>query len=257
MADLRDIAIKAAKKAGQYLKKNVDKVKHIEFKGEIDVVTEMDKGSEELIVNILRDGLPESGVLTEERTEIPASIPYRWIVDPLDGTTNYAHSYPVFCVSIALEKEGRIILGVVYDPNLDEIFIAEKGKGATLNDRKIKVSTTSTLSEGLLATGFPYDIRTSKENNIGHFNRFALKVQAIRRAGAAALDLCNVACGRFDGFWELKLRPWDVAAGGLIVKEAGGKLSDFQGNPFSINSRQTLATNGNLHHAMIDVLQKV
>ena len=256
LPSLKDIAIKAAKKAGKLLKENLNKEKKIEFKGEVDLVTELDRAAEGLIIDILKSGLPESGILTEEREEIVALNDYRWIVDPLDGTTNYAHSYPVFCVSIALEKKGEVILGVVYDPTLEELFVAEKGRGATLNGEEIAVSKTSDLSRGLLSTGFPYDIRTSPDNNLNFFASFALKAQAIRRAGSAALDLCYVACGRFDGFWELKLKPWDVAAGGLMVLEAGGKLTDFKGKPFSIYSKETLATNGKLNGEMMEILRK-
>lgn len=254
LPSLKDIAIKAAKKAGKLLKENLNKEKKIEFKGEVDLVTDLDRASERLIIDILKSGFPESGILTEEREEIHALNDYRWIVDPLDGTTNYAHSYPVFCVSIALEKKGEIILGVVYDPNFEELFVAEKGRGVTLNGEVIAVSKVSDLSRSLLSTGFPYDIRTSPDNNLDFFASFALKAQAIRRAGSAALDLCYVACGRFDGFWELKLKPWDVAAGGLMVLEAGGMLTDFKGTLFSINSKETLATNGKLHEEMMEVL---
>ena len=256
LPSLKDIAIKAAKKAGKLLKENLNKEKKIEFKGEVDLVTELDRAAEGLIIEILKSGLPESGILTEEREEIVALNDYRWIVDPLDGTTNYAHSYPVFCVSIALEKKGEVILGVVYDPNLEELFVAEKGKGATLNGEEIIVSGTTDLARSLLSTGFPYDIRKSPDNNLNFFASFALKAQAIRRAGSAALDLCYVACGRFDGFWELKLKPWDVAAGGLMVLEAGGKLTDFKGKPFSIYSKETLATNGKLNGEMMEILRK-
>ena len=254
LPSLKDIAVKAAKKAGKLLKENLNKEKKIEFKGAVDLVTELDRASEALIIDILKSGFPESGILTEEREEIVASNDYRWIVDPLDGTTNYAHSYPVFCVSIALEKKGEVILGVVYDPTSEELFVAEKGRGATLNGEEILVSKTSDLSRSLLSTGFPYDIRTSPDNNLNFFASFAMKAQAIRRAGSAALDLCYVACGRFDGFWELKLKPWDVAAGNLMVTEAGGKVSDFAGAPLSLYAKETLASNGLLHEIMIDVL---
>ncbi len=254
LPSLKDIAVKAAKKAGKLLKENLNKEKKIEFKGAVDLVTELDRASEALIIDILKSGFPESGILTEEREEIVASNDYRWIVDPLDGTTNYAHSYPVFCVSIALEKKGDVILGVVYDPTSEELFVAEKERGATLNGEEIIVSRTSDLSRSLLSTGFPYDIRTSPDNNLNFFASFAMKAQAIRRAGSAALDLCYVACGRFDGFWELKLKPWDVAAGNLMITEAGGKVSDFAGAPLSLYAKETLASNGFLHEIMIDVL---
>ncbi len=250
-----DAAVAAARKSGKLLKENLGKTNHVEFKGEIDLVTEMDKNSETIIIESLLSAFPDYGILSEEGEELNASSPTRWIIDPLDGTTNYAHAYPVFSVSIALEDNGNIIFGLVYDPVHDELFSAEKGKGAFLNAAPIHVSTTPQLDKSLLATGFPYDIRSSEKNNLNHFCRFALKAQAIRRAGSAALDLCYVACGRFDGFWELKLKPWDVAAGTLIVKEAGGTVTDFSGNNFDIFSGNILASNKNIHDSMLNVLQ--
>lgn len=248
-------AIAAAKTTGLLLKKNIDKAHRIEFKGAIDIVTEMDTKAENLIIKTLKDTFPEHGILTEESREQKTNSEYRWIIDPLDGTTNYSHGFPVFCVSIALERNNAIILGVVYNPMLNELFTAEKGKGAYLNNKKIKVSDIKELAKSLLATGFPYDIRTSEQNNIANFARFSVKAQAIRRAGSAALDMCYVACGRFDGFWELKLKPWDTAAAMLIVNEAGGMVADFKGNPFSFDSGETLASNGLIHADMINILQ--
>ncbi|MBI5874828.1 MAG: inositol monophosphatase, partial [Deltaproteobacteria bacterium] len=227
----------------------------IEFKGAIDIVTEMDTKAENLIIKTLKNTFPDHGILTEESQEQKTNSAYRWIIDPLDGTTNYSHGFPVFCVSIALEKNGEIILGVVYNPMLNELFTAEKGKGAYLNNKKIKVSAIAELNKSLLATGFPYDVRTSEQNNIANFANFAVKAQAIRRAGSAALDMCYVACGRFDGFWELKLKPWDTAAAMLIINEAGGMVADFKGNPFSFYSGETLASNGLIHVEMINILQ--
>jgi myo-inositol-1(or 4)-monophosphatase len=180
----------------------------------------------------------------------------RWIIDPLDGTTNYAHGYPVFCVSIALENEGVIVLGVIYDPLREDMFVAERGKGAYLNGKKLKVSPTATLSRSLLATGFPYDIRMSKDNNLNYFNLMAVEAQAIRRAGAAALDIAYLACGRFDGFWELKLMPWDMAAGCLMVEESGGVISDMFGGKWDISSPNVLVSNGLIHEQMISVFKR-
>lgn len=248
-------AIDAAKKAGLLLKKNIYKAHRIKFKGVIDIVTEMDKKAEDVIMETIKNAFPEHGILTEESAEQKTDSKYRWIIDPLDGTTNYSHGFPVFCVSIALEKQGEIILGVVYNPMLNELFTAEKGRGAYLNNKKIKVSHIKELTKSLLATGFPYDIRTSEQNNIANFANFAVSAQAIRRAGSAALDMCYVACGRFDGFWELKLKPWDTAAAMLIINEAGGMVSDFNGKPFSFYSGETLASNGLIHAEMINVLQ--
>lgn len=248
-------AVDAAKKAGLLLKKNIGKAHRIEFKGAIDIVTEMDKNAENLIIKTLKKAFPKHGILTEESDEQKSASEYRWIIDPLDGTTNYSHGFPVFCVSIALEKDGEIVLGVVFNPMLNELFTAEKGKGAYLNNKKIKVSHIKELTKSLLATGFPYDVRTSEQNNIANFANFAVKAQAIRRAGSAALDMCYIACGRFDGFWELKLKPWDTAAAMLIINEAGGVVTDFKGRPFSFYSGETLASNGLIHAEMIDILQ--
>jgi myo-inositol-1(or 4)-monophosphatase len=253
--DIKDTAINAARSAGSVLKEHLGKVERVEFKGAVNIVTEMDKKAEALIVSEIRENFPDHGILTEESKEKVTATPYRWIVDPLDGTTNYSHGYPVFCVSIAFEKKDEVLLGVVYDPMLDELFTAERGGGSFLNGKKIRVSGTDSLDRSLLATGFPYDVRTSRSNNLDHFARFAVRAQAIRRAGSAALDLCYVACGRFDGFWEMKLHPWDVAAGALIVKEAGGTVTDFKGGGFSIHGGECLATNGLTHREMVEVLK--
>jgi len=182
-----------------------------------------------LIIDSIKRNFPDHGILSEESPAITGTGKLRWIIDPLDGTTNYSHGYPVFCVSIALENEGVIVLGVIYDPMREDMFVAVRGKGAYLNNKKLKVSSVKNISRSLLATGFPYDIRESKENNLDYFNAMAVKVQAIRRAGSAALDLAYLAAGRFDGFWELKLKPWDTAAGCLMVEEAGGVISDIAG----------------------------
>lgn len=261
-------AIEAALKAGEILNKHKGKVKNIGYKNEVNLVTEVDKISEEAILRIIKKNFPDHAILTEESAEfIPNVHPkgkksksiYKWIIDPLDGTTNYAHGLPIYCVSSALEENGKIILGVVYNPNLDELFVAEKGKGAFLSSckirRRISVSQTTQLSKSLLATGFPYDIRTSEINNLDHFANFYKKAQAVRRGGSAALDLCYLAMGRFDGFWELKLSPWDTAAGSLLVEEAGGKVTDFLGGPFNIYLKEILASNGKIHKQMIEVLR--
>jgi len=238
------------------LKENLGGARSIEFKGAVDIVTEMDRASEALIVKRITDAFPDHGILTEERAELTGQCPVRWIIDPIDGTTNYAHGFPVFCVSIALEVSGAIEYGCVYNPILDELFTASKGKGALLNGKPIRVSRTNKLDSSLLATGFPYDIRTSKKTNLEHFSTFAKRVQAIRRAGSAALDLAYVACGRFDGFWEMKLKAWDVAAAGLIVTEAGGRITDFSGAPFDIHGHECLASNALVHDEMLSVLSQ-
>lgn len=255
MSYFKQIAIKAAKQAGLILKKNLSKKRKIAYKGVVNLVTEMDLLAEEIITSLIKKHFPNHNILAEEKVNWQGDSPYRWIIDPLDGTTNYAHGFPIFCVSIALEKDKEIILGVVYDPMREELFIAEKGKGARLNGKKIHVSAVSKLSQSLLATGFPYDLRESSKNNFDHFRNFALRVHAVRRAGSAALDLCYVAAGRFDGFWEMKLGPWDFAAGSLIVKEAGGKVSDFAGHPLKLNSGHVLASNGKIHKEMMAIIK--
>jgi myo-inositol-1(or 4)-monophosphatase len=226
-----------------------------DHKGEIDLVTEIDRRSEEIILRAIGEAYPDHLILTEEGPGREGESSFRWIVDPLDGTTNYAHGYPCFSVSIALEQNAEIVLGVIYDPVLDEMFAARKGGGTILNGKQIAVSETELLNDALLATGFPYDIRRSRETNLDHFARFAVRAQAIRRAGSAALDLCYVAAGRFDGFWEMKLAPWDMAAGYLIVREAGGRVTDFSGGKFHIDGDEMLAANPSIHAQMVDVLQ--
>ena len=252
--DYLDFAQAIAREAGALLKRELPNKRRIDFKGEINLVTEVDRLSEELLMQRIRHAFPQHGILSEESAEWQCGSDCRWIIDPLDGTTNYAHGYPVFCVSIALEIHAEIIYGVIYNPNMDEMFTVEKDRGAFLNGRRLAVSDTSELSRSLLATGFPYDIRESKENNINYFIAMALKSQAIRRAGSAALDLAYLAAGRFDGFWELKLKPWDTAAGTLMVKEAGGEISDIEGKSYDLASPHILASNGKLHTQMREVL---
>jgi myo-inositol-1(or 4)-monophosphatase len=247
-------AVDLARKAGSLLKEKFNQKHEIHYKGEINLVTEADKMSEDLIIAAINRNFPDHGILSEESPAIPGAGKLRWIIDPLDGTTNYAHRYPVFCVSIALENDGEIVLGVVYDPMRDEMFVSVRGEGAYLNDKKLAVSSLKDISRSLLATGFPYDIRESKENNLDYFNAMAINVQAIRRAGAAALDLAYLAAGRFDGFWELKLKPWDTAAGCLLVTEAGGVIFDIAGGKWNLYSPDLLASNGLIHKQMIKVL---
>ena len=255
MESFKTLAIRAAKKAGRILQDHLGRVKKVDYKGAVNLVTEMDLLSEKVIVAEIRKLYPKHSILAEEKTQRQEDSPYRWVIDPLDGTTNYAHGYPIFCVSIGLEKDGEIILGVVYDPSRNELFEGEKEKGAHLNGRRIHVSSTPNLSQSLLATGFPYDLRESPVNNFDHFQNFAMRTHAVRRAGSAALDLCYVSAGRFDGFWEMKLGPWDLAAGILIVREAGGKVTDFQGHPIHLDGKQVLASNGKIHAEMIKTLK--
>lgn len=244
-----------AKKTGKMLRENINTSAEIFFKGAVDLVTDFDNRAQRMIFDHLSACFPDHDFIGEEGLSKNRGEEFRWIIDPLDGTTNYAHGFPIFCVSIALEWKEEIVLGVVYDPMRREMFSAVKEEGAFLNGKKIQVSSIGDLDKSLVATGFPYDLRESKVNNIDHFNNFVVRVQAIRRCGSAAMDLCYVACGRFDGFWELKLKTWDVAAGALIVKEAGGKISDFKNGEFSIFGNEILATNGLIYTQMVEVLQ--
>ena len=243
-----------AREAGALLYEKLHDSHIVQYKGEINLVTEADRLSEALIVERINREFPGHDILTEESPESTNGSSFRWIIDPLDGTTNYAHGYPVFCVSIALEVKGVIMLGAVYNPMLDELFTAEKGAGAFLNGRRLTVSRAENLSRSLLATGFPYDIREDRNNNINYFEVMALSAQAIRRAGSAALDLAYIAAGRFDGFWELKLAPWDTAAGWLLIEEAGGSVTDLRGDPYHLHSKGMLASNGLIHAEMARIL---
>ncbi len=251
-----ELAKEAAVTAGEALREGIDKIAWIEHKGEINLVTEMDIKSEGLIKQKIGEAFPEHQILAEESDVPKEQSRFRWIIDPLDGTTNYAHGFPMFCVSIALEIDGTVELGVVYDPTREELFTGVRGGGAALNGKRIEVSSEADLDKSLLATGFPYDLRTSEANNLDHWNAMIMRAQAVRRAGSAALDMCYTAMGRFDGFWELKLYPWDVAAGALFVEEAGGKVTDITGGPFSVYSKEILATNGKIHSQMADILKK-
>lgn len=251
---MRLLAVAAAREAGALLRRRLGRAQRVTYKGAVDLVTESDHLAEDLLVRHIRHAFPGHAILTEERPELATGSPYRWILDPLDGTTNYARGYPSFAVSIALEARGRVVLGVVYDPMRDELFLAERGRGASCNGRPIRVSKERDLSRALLVTGFAYDVRESLDNNLDHFARFTLKAQGVRRTGSAALDLCSVAAGRFDGFWELMLQPWDTAAGMLIVREAGGRVTDFEGRPFRPESKRIVASNGRIHRAMQEVL---
>jgi myo-inositol-1(or 4)-monophosphatase len=248
-------ATTAARKAGNLLREQLPGKRTVSFKGHVNLVTEMDRKSERCIVEVLRAAFPQHGILAEEETDIRNASGYTWIVDPLDGTTNYAHGYPCFSVSIALECRGEIIIGVVYDPMRDELFSAVKGGGSQLNGRSIAVSSVDSLIRSLLATGFPYDRTVSERNNMAYFHELLMASQEVRRDGSAALDLCSVACGRFDGFWELKLKPWDVAAGSLIVTEAGGVVSNFCGGRLDLYGDEILASNGKIHDFMIEQLR--
>lgn len=254
MKSLKEFVTATAREAGDLLKSRFGMSHAIDFKGEIDIVTETDRLSEALLIRRIREAYPDHSILSEESPAIEGGSGFRWIIDPLDGTTNYAHGFPFFCVSIALEQDGETLLGVIYDPLLDELFLAQRDGGAFLNGSSIHVSRTSDLSSSLLATGFPYDIRVNPDNNLGKFNRMALRARAIRRAGSAALDLAYLAAGRFDGYWELRLQPWDRAAGALMVTEAGGCASDLEGKEHTLDSEAIVASNGLIHSGMLGVL---
>jgi len=249
-----------AREAGALLMPYFHQRLKIEYKGDADLVTAADRASEALIRERVGKQFPAHDVLGEEQGLNDRGSEYRWYVDPLDGTTNFAHGYPVFCVSLALERRaggsGKRIAAVVYDPTRDELFSAEPGKGAQLNGAAIQVSKTALLKESLVATGFPSHKR-HKSPNIHFYHQITLRSHGVRRAGSAALDLCNVACGRFDGFWEFNLNPWDTAAGVLIVEEAGGKVTRFDGSAFELSSRETLASNGLVHEALLAEFQEI
>ena len=245
-----------AREAGALLMRYFDQQVKIEYKGEADLVTIADRESEALILGRIRAQFPTHDVMGEEGTRIESGSDYKWYVDPLDGTTNFAHGFPVFCVSLGVHFRGRAAAAVIYDPTRDEMFAAELSQGAKLNGKPIHVSATSRLADCLLGTGFPSQKR-HKNPNIYFYHQLTLRTHGVRRAGSAALDLCNVASGRFDGFWEFNLNPWDTAAGVLIAEEAGARITDFSGGPFQLDSRETLASNGLVHDALLHEFQEI
>lgn len=238
-----------AREAGALLLSFFGKVA-VEYKGDVDLVTQADRSSEQLIVARIREQWPDHDLIGEEGSRRETGSDFRWYVDPLDGTTNFAHGYPAFCVSMALEYKGERVAGVIYDPCRDEMFAGEKGSGAWLNARPMHVSKVTRLAESLVGTGFPSHKR-HKNPNIHFYHQITLRSHGVRRAGSAALDLCCVAAGRYDGFWEFNLNSWDTAAGVLMVEEAGGRVTDFSGGPFNIDSREVLASNGIIHQEML------
>lgn len=253
LSNLLSVAVEAAREAGQVLLEHLNTDFCVSKKGRIDLVTEVDLKSERIIVDRIRCDFPDHQILAEESGKRAGSAPYKWVIDPLDGTTNYAHGYRFFSVSIGLEIKGQIVLGVVYDPVTAELFTAERGQGARLNGKPVRVSGETALTDSLLCTGFPYD-QEEMERSLRFFQRFLLSARGVRRDGSAALDLCYVACGRFEALWELSLHPWDVAAGMLIVEEAGGRVTRFDGSPCTIYDPEILATNAKIHDRMIKVL---
>jgi len=257
-AKLKEVMFNAAETAAaiqvEYFEKDFEIGRKLDYS---DLVTEVDKKCEAKIIEVIHNTFPGHNVLGEEGGDRHKKSDYVWIVDPIDGTVNYAHSVPIFCVSIAVEYKGEIILGVVQSPKTREKFHAEKGKGAFLNDKKINVSTIDLLKDSLLVTGFPYGSKDNYDHCIDHFVNFIRLGLPIRRLGSAALDICYLAAGRFEGFWEVNLNAWDVAAGYLILLEAGGKVTNFEGGQYSVYDKQILASNGKIVHGeMIEVLKK-
>jgi Archaeal fructose-1,6-bisphosphatase and related enzymes of inositol monophosphatase family len=258
----RKVAFRAALEAGRLLKERVGQIKSIDYKSAFNLVTDVDKASEKLILEIFASEFPDDAVLAEESGALKGTKPRRWLIDPLDGTTNFAHGYPFFCVSIGLEVEGQVMLGVIYDPIKDELFWAERGGGAWLNDDRIIVSKNRVLAESLLATGFPPDTRTdpdgeARSDNMTEFRALTSISHGVRRDGSAALDLAYVASGRTDGFWEKGLAAWDVGAGSVIVEEAGGRVTNLEGGHMDVDKGDIIASNGHVHDEILSVLSEL
>jgi len=260
MSGFAEAASRIALEAGALLRDYFQRGVTTEYKGDVDLVTEADRASEKLLVERLHAAFPGHGIYGEEGTRSHLESEYRWYIDPLDGTTNFAHGFPVFCVSLGLEKrgtslaareDGELVAAVIYDPLREELFTAEKGRGAYLNGAPIHVSRTPVLAEALVATGFPSHKRHANPN-IHFYQQFTLRSHGVRRAGSAALDLAYTACGRMDAYWEFNLNPWDTAAGALLVTEAGGSMTRFDGSPFRLDSQEILATNGLLRDEMLE-----
>ncbi len=256
MESYLNIAVDIARESGALLAQHFKRPKEIFYKSASDLVTDADRRSEALIIERLRSHFPKHGIVAEEGGGGRTDSDYCWYVDPLDGTTNFAHGFPVFCVTLGLAYRGETVAGVVFDPNHDELFTAESGAGAYLNNKRIHVSKAATLAECLVATGFP-PFADNHDLNIKYYYRFTTLCHGVRRAGSAALDLCSVAAGRFEGFWELKLNPWDKAAGALLVAEAGGRVSNLKGEPFELLADPIFASNGLVHDAMVGVFAEV
>lgn len=255
---LLSTAIEAVRRAGALQMASFGHVMQIDKKGAIDLVTEIDVAVERMFRDFIAQRFPDHTVLAEELQDgaIPPVPPGAcWVFDPIDGTTNYAHGIPIFCASLALEIGGVAQVAAVFDPNRDELFTAELGRGAQLNGRPLRVSSAETLLDAVVVTGFPYDVHTRVDEIVGLFGAFVGRARAVRRLGSAAIDLCYVAAGRMDGFWERDLKPWDIAGGALIVEEAGGRVTNMEGSRFSSRGVDVLATNGRLHEAMLDVIR--
>ena len=252
---VKRVGIAAAYKGGNVLRSHYGKIAKIDKKGDIDLVTEADTKSEKIIIETIKKLFPDHSILAEESGWNTGEADHQWFIDPLDGTTNFAHGLGLFSISIAFALNGETVLGIVLIPETREMFTAVKDKGAELNGRPINVSASKTVSESLLITGFPYDLMDVLNPLMIRFANCLKASQGVRRLGSAAIDLCFVACGRFDGFWEQNLKPWDTAAGEFIAREAGAMITDFSNNPFSVNNKEILATNGNIHKEMLSLLQ--
>ena len=249
--------VSLGKQSGEILRNSFGQILQVDHKGVIDLVSEADRRSEQFLLSTIRQHFPADTIVAEESGELAGTGDYTWYIDPLDGTVNYVHGLPIYSISIAYAQRGELRLGVVYDPMRDECFSAELGQGAWLNGQPIHPTPTSDLDHALLVTGFPYDIRTNPDNNLDHYAHFALRTQGVRRLGSAALDLCYVACGRFDGFWELRLNAWDVAAGVLIARQAGARVTNIAGGSDFMSSPQSiLAANPHLHPLMLVELRR-
>ncbi len=254
-ARVREVGIAAARAAGELLASRIDSIGEVRHKGVVDLVTDVDVASEQLVSRAILEAFPSHTILGEEGgAHGGADSRFRWLVDPLDGTTNYTHGFPLFCVSIGFEVDGRLQFGAVYAPCVDELFVASAGAGATLNERPIHVSDVAELRQAMVATGFPYDRDGALTRALRSFDVLSHRSQAVRRVGSAALDLCYVACGRFDAYWEHVVKPWDLAAGALIVREAGGQMSAPDGSEFNVDGGQVLASNRALHPLMVEAL---
>jgi len=252
--ELVTFATDIAAGAGKILKAGFNRTHKVKYKGRIDPVTEIDIKAEKYLISRVTKTYPDHSILAEEGSDRDEGSSWRWVIDPLDGTVNYAHGFPFYCVSVGLEYKGKPIVGAIYDPERDEMFSAGLGLGAFLNNKRIHVTNEKRLDRSLIATGFAYDVATARKNNLGLFNRMVKAAQAVRRPGSAAIDLCWLACGRLDGFWELRLHPWDTAAAILIVTEAGGKITQLNGKPYDIFDADILASNSKIHKAMQKVL---
>jgi myo-inositol-1(or 4)-monophosphatase len=251
---MKAVAVAAAYRGGAFIQSRLDGVRQITHKGEIDLVTEADLGSEKRIIEVIRTRFPDHTILSEEQGLSKGSSDYRWVIDPLDGTTNFAHGLTTCCVSIALAKKNQTLIGIIWSPFTDELFSAVRGRGAFLNGRRLSVSKIDRVQDSLLVTGFPYNVKEIMAPVMKRFTRCLEASQGIRRLGSAALDLGYVAAGRFEAFWEEQLHPWDVAAGNLIVTEAGGQITNFSNQPFDPEMKTMLASNGRIHNDMLKLL---